>query len=306
MNRIIVLIFAFAFAQTNVSAQLGDKAIEQIAQKKADKWALYLGLSNNRKAKLKTIFEEHEERKSKIIFSTTDIEGLLAKENQNLLKGLSRVLTHNEIDVYQLIEKSDFKDDKEHLTSLVNSITSDSLYIKSYMDLQYFEILPTLLQIRMELESKIKTKDKLILDSIRTEVFELYDQCLLTCLSDDHVENSNFHDFDDLLIVTINKDLSDKQSGLSQLVALSQKYEEDIHALNIKYREKHAYWNKRNRQLKEKHILPNYVKNLVELKTRNEVKTLQHIESDAIFFLLDPFDHPRSRKFLNLSLHNQL
>ena len=112
-------------------------------------------------------------------------------------------------------------DDRVYLTNLIEAISSDSLFIEAYTDLQYNKIFPFKMTARMEFEEAISTADKRTLDLIREEVFEHYDKCLVTCLVRDHDKSDLFQNFDELIIVALNKDLDNDDSALSQLIPVS-------------------------------------------------------------------------------------
>ena len=114
-----------------------------------------------------------------------------------------------------------------------------------------------------------------------------------------------YEDFDELIIVALNKDLNNKNSELAQLINLTRKYEDDIHNVFIKHSDKLEYLDKRVKKLNENYILSAYNESLNDLKKRHGLSTLRHLEADAIFLLLDPFDIDLSRKFMNLGVHNQ-
>lgn len=63
-------------------------------------------------------------------------------------------------------------------------------------------------------------------------------------------------------------------------------------------------WEKEKKELKEQYILGSYNKSLQELRKRDGLTTLKHLESEAIFLLLTPFDYYFSRKLFNLDLYN--
>ena len=307
IHRIFILMLGLAFAfPSNSIAQLSDETIDELADNHVNKWGQYLNLSKYRKAKLKKVWKTHERNKSSLVLNTGDLRGKLKKENEAFLKNLGGVLTPNELNVYKMLEKSSFEDGKQYLETLVSAISTDTLFLNAYTDLQYNEILPTVMTFRMELEGHIRTEDKLVIDSIRAEVFDLYDKCLVTCLANDHSHHTMFENLDELIIVELNEGLSNKESGLSKLIELTHKYEDSIHNVYVTHKHKYEYWDKRKDELRDQYILPNYTKSLTDLKKRNGLSSLKHLESDAIFLLLNPFDVNTSRKFLNLGLHNQL
>ena len=311
--RIIITSLLLGFILPNfISAQLSDKALSEIAQRHADKWASYLNLSQSRASKLESLFKMHEIKKNNIIYSTSNIKGILDLENKKFFNKLSEILTPNELIIYKVFLDSNFKDDKSYLSNLVGAITSDSLFIASFAELHYSEILPPMMSYRMELENVLNNQDKRIIDSIRTEVLGMYDDCLFSCIQHahdpehEHRHDKQFVNFDDLLIIAINKDLSNDKSALNLLVDKTLEYEEDIHHIYINHQNKFAYWDKKKDQLKRDHIQPNYLKKLEELQKRNDILTLKHLESDAIFLLIDPYDISKSRKIIHLGLHNEL
>ena len=306
MYRTLLILLIVACAIPNgVSAQLSDDTIEELAAKHADRWAIYLNLSSFRKSKLKETWKKHERRKSILLRTSSNIGAQLQEENQNFLKELSLFITPNELKTYKMIENLKLEDDREYLESLVSALSVDSIFINAYADFQYNERLPFLISIRMELEESISATDKMTIKSIREEILKLYEHCLVTCLANDDRHPETLDGLDELIIVALNKDLSDDQSGLSKLIKLTRKYEDDIHDVYIKYDHKFDSWSKKENELRENYILDAYNQSLNNLKKRNGLSTLKHLESEAIFMLLDPYDNNSSRKFLNLGLRNQ-
>jgi len=129
---------------------------------------------------------------------------------------------------------------------------------------------------------------------------------LITCITNSKHEHSVFQNFDDQMMVAVNKAISNEQSGLNKLLKLTKKYEEDIHMVYIDHLDIVNYWGRRVKELKEEYVLPNYSKNIDRIKDRSEIKSLNHLEDEAIFLLLDPYDEARSRNFLNLGMLNSL
>ena len=289
-----------------ISAQLSEKAIDALATTHVDKWAQYLNLSKYRKAKLKDVWRKHEQKKSDILRYTNDIKDRLHEENLSFMSSLNSIFSRSELDFYKSYQHLKMKDDRAYLINLVEAISSDSLFIEAYTDLQYRKIFPFKITVRMEMEEVIKRSDKNILDSIRAEVFEHYDKCLITCLSTDSDQPGLFENFDELIIVALNKDLNDSESGLSQLIKLTHKYEEAIHGINIKHKERLNSLELENTELKRKYVLDSHNESLLNLRKLNGLSTLKHLESEAIFLLLDPYDHNVSRKLFNLDLYNRL
>ena len=208
--------------------------------------------------------------------------------------------------IYQTIESLKLEDDKAYLETLVSALSTDSLFIGAYIDFQYNEVLPSLISIRMELDDMISTADKSSLQAIRKEVFQLYDDCLVTCIANKHHNTEILEELDELMIVALNKDLSDSESGLNKLIELTRKYEDDIHEVYIKHDKKFKDWDRKENEIKSQYILGDHSRSLNDLNKRNGLSTLKHLESEAIFMLLDPYNENISRKFLNLGLRNQL
>ena len=289
-----------------LSAQLSRDVIESLATSHVDRWSLYLNLSLYRKEKLKEVWVDHEQKKSEILRNSSDIKGSLQKENRSFRSSLKNIFSPNELSLYESFERLRMDDDRQYLANLVEAITSDSIFINAYTDLQYNKIFPFKMTVRMELEEAISESDQQMLKLIRKEVFEHYDKCLLSCLVRDHDKSNLFENFDELIIVALNKDLSDDQSGLSKLIRLTRKYEDSIHNIYIKHRDIFDSLEKENREIKELYILDNYDEGLLNLRKRNGLSTLNHVESEAAFLLLDPFDHNASRKLFNIDLYNRL
>ena len=303
---IVFLLILFFVLPSCLSAQLSRDVVESLATSHVDRWSLYLNLSLYRKEKLKEVWIDHEQKKSEILRNSSDIKGSLQKENQSFRSSLKNIFTPNELSLYESFERLRMDDDRQYLANLVEAISSDSLFISAYTDLQYNKIFPFKMTVRMELEEAISESDKQMLKLIRKEVFEHYDKCLLSCLVRDHDRSNLFENFDELIIVALNKDLSDDQSGLSKLIKLTRKYEDSIHDVYIKHRDIFDSLEKENREIKELYILDNYNEGLLNLRKRNGLSTLNHVESEAAFLLLDPFDHHASRKLFNIDLYNRL
>jgi hypothetical protein len=288
------------------SAQLSEKAIDEITAIQVDKWAQYLSLSYHRKTSLSKVLKQHEQNRNSIFHTTKDLKSRLESENQRFKTELSKVLTENEILIFTKLEQLRFDDDQKYLESLLKAVTNDSIFINAYTNLQYSKIFPFNMIVRMELEESISEADKKNLDTYRNDILGLYDKCLLTCLINDHDTSNQFDHFDELIIVELNKGLSNTESSISKLVKLTTKYEDNIHDVYIKHKSKFDYWDKVTDELKSKYILESYNKSIKDLRKKNNYAALRHIESEAIFLLLDPFDHPLSRKLYNLKLYNQL
>lgn len=306
MKRILLILWVIIFSlPTTVSAQLSNEIVEELATKHVDKWSLILGLSKSRESQFKNIWIKHEKKRSLILRKTTNIREELQEAERAFISDLSKILTPNELEVYEEVEHFRLQDDREYLKSLLGVISSDTLFVEAYGDLQYKEILPSIISFRLELEQHITTADKASLDSLRVNILNMYDKCLITCLANDHSEHHRFEKFDELMIVEINKDLNNNNSELQKLVALTRKYEEEIHNIFIKHQQKFSYWSKRKKELEAEYILPAYNRSIAELKKRNGLNTLKHIETDVIFLLIDPYDNNASSKFLNIGMHNQ-
>jgi len=235
----------------DASAQLSSSQINDIAQANVDKWATYLNLSNSRKSQLKKKWIAHEQRKERITRNLSQIESSLGKENEQFINELSMIFTPNELELYKTIDESNNMDDRETLASLVEAISTDTLFIHALADLQYDEILPSRLRIRMELEDDLSFTDKIAFDSIRGEIHDAYDVCLITCINNKEHDHSVFQNFDDQMMVAVNKSLSNENSGLNRLLKLTKKYEENIHKLYIKHLDQINYWNKRVKELEQ-------------------------------------------------------
>lgn len=287
-------------------AQLSEPAIIEITARQVDRWANYLNLSEYRQTELRKVWKKHEQKKSAILHSTENLKIRLEKEKLRFKSELRSVFTANELRFYIMLEELEMKDDRAYLESLVKAVSDDSLFIAAYTDLQYSKVFPFNMAVRVELEKSLTRSDEILLDSIRTEILGLYDKCLLTCLITGHHENDLFGDVDKLLIVELNKNLDDKQSGISKLVELTHKYEDSIHDLFFKHKDKYDYWTKITKELKDQYILESYNKSIQEIRKKNNYATLKHLESEAIFLLLDPYDKHLSRKLFNLKLYNQL
>ena len=154
------------------------------------------------------------------------IRDRLQTENQTFIAELSEFVTPNELMIYKMIENFKLEDDREYLEELVSALSNDSLFIDAYADFQYNEVLPVLITIRMELEEVISTEDKAEITSIREEIVGLYDNCLITCLANRHENTETLENLEELIIVALNKDLNNSQSGLSKLLRLTRKYED--------------------------------------------------------------------------------
>lgn len=237
--------------------------------------------------------------------TSSDISRQLQTENQTFIAELSEFVTPNELMIYKMIENFKLEDDREYLEELVSALSNDSLFIDAYADFQYNEVLPVLITIRMELEEVISTEDKAEITTIREEIVGLYDNCLITCLANRHDNTETLENLEELIIVALNKDLNNSQSGLSKLLRLTRKYEDEIHSIYIKYEPRFKHWTKKEKEIKDKYILESYNKSLADLKKRNGLSSLRHLESEAIFLLLDSYDHNVSRKFFNLGIQNQ-
>lgn len=305
LTLLLLIIFAIAFPLTG-TAQLSDYAIDQVADKHVEKWAQYFSLSNYRKSELKKSWKKHEHSKSKIFLSTSNIKNRLQEENTNYRTALTRIFTPNELKAYYQLEALKFEDDKAYLASLVKAISTDTIFVNAYSHLQYNKILPFKMAVRMDLENVISTEDKLVLDTVRTEVLNLYDKCLVTCILGDHGQENMYEDFDNSLIVALNKNLSNSESAISKLVRLTKKYEEEIHNVYINHKSKFDHWEEEKKSLKEQYILDSYNKSLQELRKRDGLTSLKHLESEATFLLLTPFDYNLSRKLFNLDVYNGL
>ena len=299
----LILFFVFPIC---MSAQLSRDVIESLATNHVDRWSLYLNLTTYRKERLKEVWIDHEQKKSEILRNSDDIKGGLEKENQSFMSSLRNIFTPNELSLYESFERLRMDDDRQYLANLVEAISTDSIFINAYTDLQYNKIFPFKMTVRMELEEAISESDKRMLKLIRKEVFEHYDKCLISCLVRDHDRSDLFENFDELIIVALNKDLDDDQSGLSRLIRLTRKYEESIHKVYIKHKDIFDSLEKENREIKELYILDNYNEGLLNLRKRSGLSTLNHVESEAAFMLLDPFDHNASRKLFNIDLYNRL
>ena len=306
-NRVFVCSMVLLFVlPLTLSGQLSPAAIDDLATRHVEKWSQYLNLTTYRKAKLKEVWIDHEKRKSEILRRSDDIQGKLKEENMSFVASLKKIFTPSELVFYEQYEQLRMDDDRVYLTNLIEAISSDSLLIEAYTDLQYNKIFPFKMTARMEFEEAISTADKRTLDLIREEVFEHYDKCLVTCLVRDHDKSDLFQNFDELIIVALNKDLDNDDSALSQLIQLTHKYEDDIHDIYIKHRARFDSLDKESRDLKDEYILKGHNEGLLDLRKRNGLSSLNHVESEAAFMLLDPFDHNASRKLFNLDLYNRL
>lgn len=308
MKQLLVLIFAIgAFMCTESYAQLSDASIDEIALIQAQKWSSYLEISQNRENKLYNKIRLHEKNKRKIIESQTNFTTNLNAEYDRFIKDLSTILTPNELEFVEYFMKSNNADDKAYLSALLSSVTTDSLFIQAFQDLQYNEVLPSMMLFRMELDEMMTANDRRRLDSLRTDIYNMYDQCLLTCVANNAGStDSLFEDINNDLLININKKIEDKTSSLSQAITMTHKYEDDILAIFKKHNKKFDYWSKEITGLKEQYILPNYVENINKIKMNNDVRTLESLESEVIFLLVDSDNVSLSRKFLNLGVHNYL
>jgi hypothetical protein len=308
IQRFLILIFTIgALTSTDVSAQLSEGAIKEIAQNKTQKWSSFLQLSQNREDKLYNKIKLHEKNNRNIIESQTNFKADLNSEYDRFIKDLSTIFTPNELEFVEYFMKSSNADDKEYLGALLSSITTDTSFIQAFKDLQYKEVLPSMMVFRMELDEMLSESDKETLDSLRTDIYNMYDHCLLTCVANHAGKtDSLFEDINIDLLININKKIEDKSSSLSQAIAMTHKYEDDILAIFKSNNAKFDYWSKEITALKEQHVLPNHVENINKIKMKNDVRTLESIETEVIFLLIDSEDENLSRKFLNMGVHNYL
>ena len=107
-----------------------------------------------------------------------------------------------------------------------------------------------------------------------------------------------------LFVVDINKGLSNPSSQLSQLIKLTNKYEDRIHEIEILHSNKYDYWRKKSREIQDEYLLPNYVENLKKIQKNSPFASLKHLESEAIFLLLDPMNKSKSQKIFSLGFHH--
>lgn len=300
---IIFLLHLILFLPYSSSAQLSDEALDKLAQMQAEKWSQYLHLSSLRERKLKDMIKGHEFRKNEIVRSSALVTDLLIKEDMRFDKELGAILTPNELGMYNLYNQNDHQQSKKYFSSLMEAVNLDDGFVTAYNDLQYNEVLPTLVTFRQELEENITYQDKIKLDSIRAEVFNLYDNCLLYCLADNAMDTTLFENVNGLFLVDLNKSLVDPKSNLSTLLKLTHKYEEQIHEIEKTHSMQYDYWTKKTREIEDQYLLPNYVASLRKLKSQSPFASLTRLESEAIFLLLDPHDEQKSRKILSLGIH---
>lgn len=311
MIRSVLFLLFIGLCSSSLTAQLSDNVIKEMAVMKASKWQTYLNLSDYRKGQLTELWFQHEKNKSDIVKKTTRISNGLKQENERFLSVLSKLLTPNELDFYKSIEDLNREEDKVYFSSLINAINEDSAFVQEYLDFQHQEVLPVLMSMRARLDSHISQTDQKKIDTIRNQVYDLYDKCLVTCLADghehDHEHNDSlFLDLGNLLLVEVNKSLLDEESPINELLSIVSKYEEQLHMIKDENSKKMDYWAKQSEIIKEKYILTNYSDNLNKISSRSDLVTLKHIESEAIFMLIDPSNEQRSKYFLNFGISSQL
>jgi len=311
LGKHIIFLFVlgnFLFFQKSY-AQLNPQIIKEVAESKADKLQQYFNLSEHRRGKAQSIILKHELAKEKIIKENLEnLNDALSRQENILISELSEILTKNEIKLFMELSRLDLKDDKEYLTTLTEVYDADEEFIKKYMNFRNKEMLPKLMQLRLELDEQVSTEDKRTIESLRSFIYEVFDRCLVTCVINDQHDS---HEEDDLgnnsnLLLNLNRELQSEESKLGILLNIVQQYEDAIHQLRIDNKKLFDYWNTKTKMIKQEYILPNHGENLKELKRRSEVATIRHIESEAIFLLLDPIDERRSRYFFNFGLLNDL
>ncbi len=300
----IILVTIGILAPASSSAQLSDRAINEIAENQADKWSQYLHFSKLRKDKFKNIYAKHERKKSKIILTSLKVKDLLLKEDKRFMKELGTILTPSEKQFYISYNQSANENSKSYFNSLMKAIDLEDRFVQAFNDLQYNEVFPALMTFRQELEADINSQDKITLDSIRLEVFEKYDNCLLFCIADEAKDSTIFENLNNLLPVDLNKGLSDPNSDLSKLIKLTRKYEDQINAIQASHSNKYDFWRKKTVEIENDYLLENYVENIRKLKKNSPFASLADLESEAIFLLLEPTNINRSRKIISLGFHN--
>ena len=253
---------------TSLHAQLDGSIINELAEEESIRWQQFLDLSDFRTKKFKSLWIDHEKRKSELLDQSSNISSKLLNEKNEFNKELANLFSANELKIYQYITEADIADDKAHLMSLFQAIKADTSFVNEFYDFQYDQILPRLMSMRLELEEEISMVDKVQLNTIRDSIYNVYDQCLVTCLAnqDGGHDDMQFEDLNSLLIVEINKDLEDPTSELSHLLKLTKKYESEIHDIKFKYKDEFKFWNKRIDQIKKKHLVSNYAESLKDLK----------------------------------------
>ena len=304
----LLVLISICFLCTAPSyAQLSPAIVKSNANAEAEKWSQYLNLSKLRTDKLASLIQNYELKKGRVVSEKlSDIESRLRQEETEFRQQLGRILTTNELKIYDVIEQSRRDDDRQYLSSVVGAISEDSIFQERLYQHLYEDVLPTLMTYRAELNDAISESDRKVIDEIRDDVMNMHGDCLLTCIDHNNQQDSVFINLRDLIIVNLNKAILVENSSLSRLVDVAHKYEDDIHQLSINHAKKYASWSSKIQQLKEEFVLPNYQKNIDKINRKNDLSTLRHLETEAIFLLIDPYDQSVSRRILNLGVHNYL
>jgi len=304
INAFIIIVCLGIFCPNSAIAQLSDSAINEIAQSQTDKWSQMFHFSKLREDKFNSIVRNHENKKSKIIMTSVRIKDLLKSENNRYFEELGGILTVNELKIYKSYLENQNLDSKSYFKTLMTAIKLEDDFINAFNQLQFNEVFPSLLMFRNEMDTVISRPDKIKLDSIRAQVFKAYDNCLLFCLADESQDSTLYEDLNDLFLVDLNKGLSNPDSDLSKLLKLTNKYQEQIHMVRQRHSEKYDYWLKKKKEIEQDYLLPNYVENLRKLQKNSPFASLVHLESEAIFLLLDPKNRSESLKILSLGFHH--
>ena len=304
MIRIIIISFCLLFSIDGY-CQLNPKVISEIAEKQSSKWQSYLNLSDHRRGLLKDLIYQYEFEKAQIIHDNyQEINANLEAHIANYNRELSKILTPREFSIFKVISEDNLDNEQTYLKELASVYLEDEPFISQYLEFRNKEVVPVMVNMRIQLESKLNRNDKLKLDSIRNHVLNFFEECLISCVITP--DSSGGFALNETMHLYINNDLQNPQSYISQLLGMVNRYEDDMHQLLIEYKRYLDYWSEWTSELKSKTILDSYNRSFTELNQRNELATLRHIESHAIFLLLDPYDERRSRYLLNIGLFSQL
>ena len=305
MCRYLLFLILNFFIVDGVLSQLDPLVVHEMAEQEAIKWQSYLNLSDYRTRLLKKKIYDYEYEKSNVIHNNLHtISGSLQSHLEKYYADISEILTPKELHTYKVIRSLNIDDDQYYVKELAKIYVEDDSFIMEYLEYRNIEILPVMINMRMRLQAKIHRADKKRLKSIRNHIYNYFDKCLVSCVIEPGSSDHNL--LSESMLVHINKDLEDPNSNLSELLKMVKKYEEEIHQLFAEYSTFYNHWSKWTSRLKDDKILPSHNRSFDQLNRRNELATLRHIESEAMFLLIDPFDEQRSRHFMNIGLISQL
>jgi hypothetical protein len=287
--RLYKVFIIVSLLATGVQAQLSDTKIKELVDQKVDKWSVILDLSPYKADALSDILVENE-KKMGLLFTngSTNYERSLKELNNQKENRVKKLLTNRQFKLYEIFKQYEVMDQYDHIAELIDAYEDNQLLAMDITKYQVNNMIPAIRWARLNLDERISTADKIILDTLRARMRNTLEECQLKCEGHEHLSGNSTEVLNNLLSAEITKQINKPGSAINQLFDLTRKYEEKIHEEFSTISDQKQKWKKDIRIIQEKYIPPSQIDEFREIKQINAYVSLEHLKEEAFFLLMDP------------------